>query len=248
MTIFDNFPTETETNLPELEIRLGVINHKGLFNAGVTLDKFTSIYLMLEKAPHWISKSAFQPMTDHFYHIEANSMDLLRNPTLVRSTLSVSDDGKLQTRHICKRSMSQRTYKARQMGTERAYGRAYDVRVSLNIEEIAPDVKLPPTVPRPVYVRIKERHDYVCGVSKLPDVPIWKYSLTRSWQGASHTEAEQCRVYNPDKCMYEVELECINPKKLIEVHGSLGASLSMLLKFLDIATESGESQFIWEHV
>ena len=127
-------------------------------------------------------------------------------------------------------------------------GANYDIRIGLNYEEQVPESDIPSII-NPASVRIKSRKSFLYKPHHTEaKYPVWKFDITRSWTGKTKTEAEK-KQKNGDT-VFEIELECLNPKALMvsPKHDSFYVACSMLLKMTDLVVLVNGPKFKWEPV
>lgn len=120
----------------------------------------------------------------------------------------------------------------------------YDLRVVLNYEEKIHRKDLPNII-NPSFVRIKSRKTFFYTSENFPSSsPIWRIDLTQSWSGKSKSEAEIAQ--KTQEPVYEIELECLNPKALMisPKHDHFYVACSLLLKMRDFVSHF-ENNFKW---
>ena len=237
----------------ELECRFGV--WKGLyFQSGVSKAFVEKILSMFETFTQWSKVSDWEETHDYFYSQSDTSIPM------VRTTASFRTDPKtgrkrIITDHIRKYSRTKMDfqYSSINVGGGHSSGPSpdfhYDLRVCLNYEEKVSDQELPSIV-NPSSVRIKSRKSFYYKSEEFPSAePLWRFDITRSWDGVSRTEAETKQ--RNGNTAFEVELECLNPRALMvsPKHDTFYVACSMLLKmkdFLSSVTTVGD--FKWDPI
>lgn len=224
----------------ELECRFGVWKGQ-YFQNGVSKLFVEKILSMFETFTHWGKVTDWEETHDYFY----TSHD---NLPMVRTTASFRTDLKtgrkrIVTDHIRKYSRAKMDF---QYSSVQPPDFQYDLRVCLNYEEKVSEQELPSIV-NPSSVRIKSRKSFYYKSEDFPSSePLWRFDITRSWNGASRSEAELKQ--RSGDTIFEVELECLNPKALMvsPKHDTVYVACSMLLKMKDFLSSADE--FKWEPI
>ena len=242
-TLISEWKPPTAQGSYELECRFGTWQGQ-YFHNGVSRAFVEKILSMFETFPQWSKVTDWEETHDYYY---SNGSD----PTLpmVRTTASFKTDSKtgrkhIVTEHIRKYTRSKMDFQYHGSPTEFRY----DIRVGLNYEEKVSDQELPSIV-NPSSVRIKSRKSFYYKSEDFPSSePLWRFDITRSWNGLSRSEAE-IKQRNGETT-FEVELECLNPRALMvsPKHDSFYVACSMMLKMKDFLTYPNQTDFKWEPI
>lgn len=110
---------------------------------------------------------------------------------------------------------------------------AYDLKISLNREEIVPDKKIPVIVEKTEWVRIKSRKSFEYKPSHAK-MPLWRFDISMTWSDKTISAAERRRHDKPP--VYEIECELLNVDYFLNEMESndMQAAFTMLLKILDL--------------
>jgi hypothetical protein len=165
------------------------------------------------------------------------------------ATSGVANNSKIQVTHRTKMILAKRDFQYVPHASEppkELPTHAYDLRVTLNYEYTIDDQYLNYII-NPHYVRIKTRKSYYYkSQNSNHHEPMWKIDVTKSWSGATLSEAEcKQRSENP---IYEIELECLNPQTLMKAvkQEAIYVISSLLMKVLDFFVYTHhDCQFKW---
>jgi hypothetical protein len=238
---------DTAQGAYELEARFGKWQGQH-FQSGVSKPFTEKILNMFDTFAQWSRVTDWEETHDYYY---ANHAD--QNVPMVRTTASFRTDSKtgrkrIVTEHIRKYPRHKIDFQYVTTSPLVYPDFRYDLRICLNYEERVSEQELPSIV-NPSSVRIKSRKSFYYKSEEFPSAePLWKFDVTRSWNGASRTEAE-LKQKNGD-IIYELELECLNPRGLMvsPQHDSFYVACSMLLKMKDFLTHAGSTEFKWEPI
>lgn len=269
--LIDKWKPPTAEGRFELEARLGT--WKGdYFEAGLSKSMTEQLVMMLHSFDKWHTVTDWEETHDYFYDIptppsskSAYAHELWKQrPTMVRTTTSfIPHRTTLTTSHMRKYPVAKVDLKLQNLVTAdlclgdnffapaslaRNAPSHLDVRFCLNYEEVVP-VDQVGLLTNPQSVRIKARKSFFYQPSSCPaSSPVWKFDVTRLWQGKDKSTAEGFQQRG-EKTLYELELECIDPGALLNTspkHDSTYVACSMMLKMQDfVKTFSGSSAFRW---
>lgn len=251
--IISEWAPETPQGAYELECRFGVWKGQ-YFQSGVSKAFVEKILAMFETFTQWSKVSDWEETHNYFYADQDSSLPM------VRTTASFQTDPKtgrkrIVTEHIRKYPRTKMDFQYLTIGGNGGIFSDgtdfhYDIRVCLNYEEKVSDQDLPSIV-NPSSVRIKSRKSFYYKSEEFPSAePLWRFDITRSWDGVSRSDAEMKQ--RNGNTTFEVELECLNPRALMvsPKHDTFYVACSMLLKmkdFLSSATTCA-SDFKWDPI
>lgn len=168
--------------------------------------------------------------------------------------------------HMCKQLRDKQDFKYHSVSPSASWMQqlpsGLDVRVSLNLEETVPLNSVPSRVnvnPPSAsssattsnresylkYVRIKNRKSFVYQPDDAPH-PIWSIDFTKSWSGATYTQAELRQKAN--ETLYEIEVECLDPYAYMSAAPKdlWYLATSLMLKMRDFVGTS--TPFYWDQM
>jgi len=232
--LVDEWKEETGVGGYELEARLGKFTLTG-FKPGVSCQFMENVIIMLKSYKKWSSETDWEETHDYYYKTDETNLPMVRTTSSFIID-KVTGRRRIGADHIRKHVKRVLDYKYHS-STPASFQHNYDLRVNLSFEEVISRENLP-TIVNPSFMRIKCRKSFYYTSEQFPSsVPIWKLDLTRSWSGASKSEAELRQ--KTEEPVYEIEIECINPLALMisPKHDTIYVACSLLLKMKDFVTE-----------
>lgn len=222
----------------ELETRFGALTGKG-FQPGVSESFWESALGRASEFVEWASVSDWISSQDTFFDLPPEIDDLRGQPRLLRTTQTFADS-KIVLKHVFKTVLQKHDFKFHSLASSSiSKTTSYlDLRLALNLEEEYRDsLEFLPSAVTPKLVRIKHRKSF--------EYKGFSVDFTKSWSGQTRSEAEQNQKMH--KTFFELEIECLDPRKYFERPGSSYTSLvaSLFLKMSDfIPLELNE--YLWE--
>jgi len=225
-------PTNKNINF-ELEARFGKIyvgaGDKKKFQNGTDRKFMDRVLQDFEKFSGWHSVNDWEEQHDFYYDFNGQNIRTTVNfDMLSKSTIPT---------HISKTVIDRNdfTYSCPETSSNNL---GYDIRVALAQEQHF-DVEQLPTYVKPTCVRIKQRKSFIyksASSSGTTHLPAWSFDFTCSWIGATKEEAQKKQQLDDKRPIYEIELECLNPKQYFNAPGHTDAyiALSLFLKLRDI--------------
>lgn len=199
----------TQSSRHEFEVRIGRSDHSG----HIRQEDLDRLDRALRESPRFESSTWAE---SHCFYYHAAGRPLRTECTFCSSDMT------MQSQTICKRRLGL---------VDTPLNDDWTVRFALSDE--AP-IQTPPELVKPEYVRIRQRasHEYR---SKEGQYTL-RYDLTRTWAGASKSEAESYQFSQAPTC--ELELELVAHKD-IDVERFVH---SLSLKIADIARLLDDTQ------
>lgn len=250
----DDPSTPPDISTVELEGRLGRFTDTG-FDPDIGATAFSLLLQMLEAFPRWSRVEQWEESQDIFYTTDIPGV-AIGDPAApsrsvqVRSTVKakyqdgcIDENGSvLDVSHVVKRKIGRVDLHLQSVDvgccaleTSAGNPRPVDARISLSVEYPVTSEVLPVAVTSQ-FVRIKQRKRFFLGSLGVPG-DCFSFDLSVVYKGRTRTEAE-IRQQKSDAASFEVECECLAPKKYLEATNDdctcLG--LSIVLKLLDFAS------------
>lgn len=209
----------------ELEVRLGSVGRDGApFAPGVSREHFETVLERMQAAATagtWVAHEGWHTVVD------------MVGASGLRTRMELHDGQPPTFTHTVKRKVQSADF----VSSSPAMA---DLRAGLSIEEdfVRPDTVLD----QPKLVRVRSRKVFLYGGSER--APLWRYDLSRVWQGDTVQHAME-RMHSNYPPRYEMEVELESPSHAFElaeqklrtapqgdVHAYIAASI--LLKTLTI--------------
>ena len=183
LDVVDLFRTEGDS---ELEIRVGRETDSGAFRPGVSEEAFQELVDDLASYGSLKASDGWRETIDYFYETEKHGT--------VRTRLTTNKaDMTLHTEH-CTKKMLKYSLVRSESGC---------AKVALAKETAVPVHDLPSSCV-PAFVRVKQTMSFE-DVREGAGV-VWRYDLSRTWSGASRSEAEMSQHNDPPTLEVECEL------------------------------------------
>jgi len=235
----------------EVEARFGTISNDGrnTFQAGVSKEFIEHALKTVSTFADWKQVTDWDETHDYYYELPPHPEDLRGQGILVRTTVSFvkKEDqmSEIVTHHTCKQVRDKHDFRYIPGMVNSLVGvPGMDVRVSLNFEERVPPDSIPSRI-QPKFVRIKNRKSFIYQPPHA-EKPVWSIDFTRSWSGATRSEAEQKQKQK--QTIYEIEVECLDPYSYMNdsKRDQFYMATSLMLKMRDFV--GTEKPFHWEPV
>ena len=207
----------------ELEVRLGTAQARR-FEPGVPSALMHEVVSLLDTNTTEVSSTPWRQVHDYYYAC---------NGRQIRTRVHFnSDDLSVVTKHVEKRKVMQRTFRA-----SHAVDGAYrpDLRVALSEERVVDAADVPNCV-QPSHVRLRQRKSYLVGrCVNDRHVPDWRFDFTMSWDADTRDAAEL--LQKTQSPVFEVECELINPQYTV-ARSDEHIATSLLLKVKDLIADT----------
>ena len=198
----------------ELEARFGTVTSDG-FNASVNENFMQSCLMAMQNYTGW-EKVSNWTLETVFHYRDAQGRQL-------RTSRMETEEGGHGLVHICKKTTSKHDISILHGNKNFDIHLPTHLRVGLAEEVVVSEEELPKSV-LPHRVTYKFRKSFTYG--------SWKYDFTRKISGTSIGHVEQ-KQRDKDPCVYEIEIECTNPREYLSNNTDTHMAKSLLLKMIN---------------